>query len=1065
MDENRKKLFKQLRSSYRKYKTHIYYDNYSAIQRLNISRFELKNFYDDKEPYEKKFEEYFIHFTELICSDNFEKYINNLINEMDILSFPKSLKEEKNDFISNYKKPSTDVSKIHYFIDLPVECHILGVLWILRIGYLIDDELDAHCYGNRLNETLLRRLKSNEFNDFSPFLFNPYYKNYQSWRDNGLNGVNKLLDENQNVIMLSLDFKDYYYRSLINFNVLFEDIYRLKNKSKSDSNIFDDDIDEKLNMFIEKVFKAFSSRFNRLMLSEDNTEKFKIEDQEYENNFMIPLGFLPSLIIANWNLNGFDKSILEKLHPFYYGRYVDDVLIVFGFHENSHINTNLTFEELDSEEFLKKYFTHASENPSNGILKSYSFSDKKEGCEEEIKNEIIFKVFDAYVPYNTDLTYNYKNLEIQKNKLKIYKFYHNCPDSIIKNFKTEIFKNSSEFRMMHDSSSILADIEKNIYKIDYDDSINKLNDIKEVRISKYEISKLLSRLNLLSKHIDGNLDEETINKVLNAFNGYILNYMILWEKIFYLLLINDKLKELMLFINKIINLIEGITFSEGNMDFFIKNESSRQIDNGAEILNLKKSLINFLYSSIVRALSLKSVHFNEFEDIFNNLNEKFSELDDNNLFETFYQDISSYIFSLMYNNNLMKYPLHNNNKIFEKLILSDKNISYNFIQCKNQSSDYFNGLYPRFIKLNEFIFHEINNQLFKEGEDETFLDEKITISIKNYNEKNFGENNYSSLLFKDLEFECKCHCGEDICPANFNEYDIDFLKLGKDSEKIKIGLLNTELDDKYIVERLKNNPFLKQERLDNIKCLINEAINKKVKLLIMPEMYIPFEWVEELVKVSKDHQIAMIFGVEPIVNKEFVGNYIMASLPFMINNKYHESALVYRLKNHYSPNELKLYKKYHKKPIYPSKSKYNLFIWNNIFISPYYCFEITNINDRSIFKSCCDIITVSEYNKDTKYFNNIAESLSRDLFCYCVKSNTSQYGGTVILQPSSSERKYLVNLKGGNDDYIVTYDLDIKKLRDDAIKNDEFNEDNYFKPKPPGFNKEVVKKRIGIEKV
>ena len=142
--------------------------------------------------------------------------------------------------------------------------------------------------------------------------------------------------------------------------------------------------------------------------------------------------------------------------------------------------------------------------------------------------------------------------------------------------------------------------------------------------------------------------------------------------------------------------------------------------------------------------------------------------------------------------------------------------------------------------------------------------------------------------------------------------------------------------------------------------------------------------------------------------------------------------------------------------------KYYLFNWNNIHISPYYCYEIADIQDRSIFKSQCDIITVSEFNKDVNYFNNIAESLCRDLFCYCIKSNTSEFGGNVILQPSSSKNKYLINLKGGEDDYIVTHNLNIKKLRENAIKNDEYSDDSYFKPKPPGFNKNHVKKRMGL---
>lgn len=1065
MDE-KEILINQLKSAYRKYKSYAYYDNYSSIQREDVARFELEHFYDDEVDFKSKFNEYFKEFAKILCSDEFEDYMLKLINQMEVISFPKILEEDNEGFISNCKKPKNNISKIHYFIDLPVECHILGVLWILRCGYLIDEELDNHCYGNRINENFLKKLNEEEYYDFSTFLFNPYYKNYQSWRDNGLNSVNKLLDDNQNVIMLSLDFKDYFYRSLIDFDVLLDDISRLKDESCKEFTDFDDDIDKKLNFFIENVFKSYSSKFIRSMPFDSNNNKFIITEEYYKNLYMIPLGFLPSLIISNWNLNGFDKSIMEKTHPFYYGRYVDDILMVFGFQENSHTNCSLNFEKLDSEEFLRKYFTPNNLNPLNNILK----------CSDGDKS--IFKVFNVSVSNNMELFHDYRNLEIQKEKLKIYKFYPSCSDAIIKNFRKEIFKNSSEFRMMHDFDSILDDIEENIYKIDYKDSINKLNDIKDVKISKYEISKLLSRLNLSSKNISDFIDEDTMKKVLNAFNSYILEYMILWEKIFVLLYINNQSDKLISLTENIIDLIDNLEVVNSS-DFFLNynndNNShfSKNLYNDEyEVKNLKKSLFKFLYSSLIRTLSLKSFKYEDYKYIFNKLNDYF-EISSNNLEEFVFKDISCYIFSLMYNNSLMKYPLQNNNEIFNDINNLNEKLSYNFIKSQNQGFEIFNGIYPRFIKLNEFIFNEISKELFgnneiniKDNVSKYDVDNYIRSALNYYEIINFNWDSWikrDNSLFKELKFDCKARCDDKCCPKLYEEYDINVLNIGNKVDKIKIGLLNTKLDNKYLKDRLNNNPNLNHERFDKIKKLINESINKKVKLLLMPEMYIPYEWVDEIVKISKDHQMAIIFGVEPIVNGDEVGNYIMASLPFLINDKYYESLLVYRLKNYYSPYELKEYKKYDKDPIECKNNiKYYMFIWNDIYIAPYYCFEIANITDRGIFKGCCDILTVSEFNKDTNYFNNIAESLSRDLFCYCIKSNTSHYGGTVILQPSSSEDKYLVNLKGGKDDYIVTHNLNVKKLREAANENDEYTCESYFKPKPPGFNKHRVRKRMGI---
>lgn len=207
MEKFIKKLENQLKSAYRKYKNHVYYDNYSAIQRFDLAKFEVENFkisfvdkaeYEHNKDFEKAFDDYFSKLAYDLTNDWCNK-IKNIIDNIDVISFPKnveSVNDKKNNIITNFKKSSSDVSKIHYFIDLPVEGHILGVLWILRLGYVLDDKLYKHCYGNRLNEYLLENLKENDNSeeyDFSPFLFQPYYKKYQSWRDDGLDVADNLL--------------------------------------------------------------------------------------------------------------------------------------------------------------------------------------------------------------------------------------------------------------------------------------------------------------------------------------------------------------------------------------------------------------------------------------------------------------------------------------------------------------------------------------------------------------------------------------------------------------------------------------------------------------------------------------------------------------------------------------------------------------------------------------------------------------------------------------------------------------------------------------------------------
>ena len=337
-------------------------------------------------------------------------------------------------------------------------------------GYVLDDRLYKNCYGNRLNKHLLKSFKENDIwhnwhfsNKFDPFLFEPYYKNYQSWRDNALDSVKNLLENDKNAIMISLDFKNYYYASSIDFDLLKKDIKdgeRLIHKNYPSKDQIDIDDYEKVNDiltdFIQKVFEKYHEEFN-------------IQYGKKDLPF-IPLGFLPSMIIANWNLQGFDQAILEDIHPSYYGRYVDDILIVLDSHEKSETYGNQHFKEMESRDIIKKYFTRKGQNPLNTIFKLENEEDDKSSIKvHDINHRIHNKHF------------CYENLEIQSNKVKLYSFSHKYSTAIIDNFKKEIAKNTSEFKLMKDSDKLFGDFEEKLFEIDYVESINKLNDINSVK--------------------------------------------------------------------------------------------------------------------------------------------------------------------------------------------------------------------------------------------------------------------------------------------------------------------------------------------------------------------------------------------------------------------------------------------------------------------------------------------------------------------------------------------------------------------------------------------------------
>ena len=1087
-----KLVYEQLKSAYRKYKTDVYYNKFSAIQRAELAEFEINKFCNAEGVVnEDCANNYFEKITKRLLNDQ-DLFFEELLSKIGIMAFPKKMKdikvkncEESKTIISNFSKESFDVERLYYFISLPVEAHILGILWILREGYILDDVLYKNCYGNRINKLVLEKIKKGEvkgeyYSEFNTFLFEPYFEKYQSWRDKGLTNAEKLIEENHDAIIFSIDLKDYYYRSKINFKNLSNALSCGRKRIYGENQQLDvksSELNNSLTFFIKQIFKKYSDFF--VMKSEHNpSPNYQLP--------MIPLGFAPSLIISNWYLLGFDKAILEDLHPSYYGRYVDDILIVLPSHNKSESFGPQFIENLPPKDIFKKYLSHKDNDLLNSIFspikKNYFLHNKKLTLYCDKHNSTNEGKIDFF----------YENLRIQSDKLKFFIFSHNHSKALIDKFKREIYENSSEFRLMPDTKKLYDDFGADVYSMKYSDSINKLRDIKDFEVSKFQLSKKLSQLIRDSLYETDKKPVTIIKEIISSFDGNTFDFLILWEQFFTYLYINDKLSEFIEQLKKFISYIDNLNCEE---DYLQKNDFNYNKNNDKL---LKKTLFKYLYYVCTRVLSIKQMKKGiNLDKFFNKRYIKsysISDIFDLGTFDNLNhrKEIRNYVSSALINNLLMKNPLSNLDFIYPKLINNINNENeieeYNLLDTKDRffdkekynlennnlpTSSFYNGFcYPRYINFHECTLHSINYIIYNSSNNVVLNSDKyLKWSLGLYNKLNYGipfeseesHRNNNSFFVDKCNFDCENN-GEKCHLLKNNHFVKTPYK--ENVNKIKVGLANINFTNELVEKRLYKHPNLSYKRLELLRNIVNDAIKKQVDILIMPEVYVPYEWVEHLVEASRKKQMAIIFGIEYLINnfqdKEYIGNYIGMALPSVDEqSKHYNCTLAIRLKNHYSPHELNTFKNFDLRPIENenNESKYILCVWRDIHIIPYCCYEIADIHDRSIFKSCADIITVSEFNKDTLYFNNIVESLSRDLFCYCIKSNTSKYGGSSIIQPSDTANRYLLQLKGGDDDYIVTHELNISRLRKRQCKHYTYVDDDYLKPKPPGFDDNIVKKK------
>lgn len=1005
-------MIEYIEKAYKKMKSSVYYDKTQLILRDKVVDFESDNGW--------KLQKRFSEMSELLCGTNEEwnEYKRNLLASINVLVFPKKICCDDNTITMNTSKKSVVLEDVQYFFDCDVEVQILGVLWCLLLGVNIDNSFYEHSYGNRMKKNIIN--KDGMINR-TPYLFQPYFEQYEGWRDKGLDIAQEALKKGNDIIILTLDFTRYFY-SLNVEKKRFDDL--LDEYSPKDSDI-DIEVLRRSHDFIYEVISVYNDKY---------------KGKEGNANLALPIGFFPSCILSNWYLDNFDKAICNRWNPLYYGRYVDDIIIVEKIEKSSDIYLKAEMEALNKEYVLDYYLCNCNAIKSNECTNNTSLLYKTEANER--KNETIYHV-------NTQILNDEKgDITIKNEKVKIFYFKKEYTDALIDCFRKEIARNKSEFRFLPEDEGVLQqDDYSEIYKIKSDDTLNKLRGVDDIELNKFALSKFLGKYLRISTLIDDSRELKFEKEILKIFdNRAIIDNYTTWEKIIEVLVLDNKLEFLVGFVERIIKAIINIRCHEEN-----------------QCINVKKTLLKFLRSSLARPLALSWGGDVEcaIKEIYDFVNSDKSNTEVRELKKYFEKKVFSkcrnnYCKSRMCDKNAIpliidaiidlnakKRTLNDSDKLnlsrFSDCITKAKNLSLERIEYK-----YF----PYTISPQDIEMCLVLNKMLSEdglalSSDSVKKMQQIFVDINGFEIDNNSD--IDVIPYADLEIEKK--------------YKTELIKVGNDKKTaINIAIANTKLYIENFEKVLLDKPDRSYERYLKTVELINIAIKNKVDILILPEAFLPFEWISIIARTCAKIDMAIVVGIEHIKCKNTVYNLTATILPYK-NENYSFSHLNLRNKVHYSPEEKRTIKSYGFK--YNEGENYNLFNWKDIWFPVYCCFELTSIVDRAIFMSLADMLIAVEWNHDVNYYSNIIESLSRDLHCYCIQVNTSDYGDSRIMRPSKTENKDIVRTKGGKNNTILTDHINFDELRKFQVKGYELQKDDKkFKPIPPQFDYKKVRKKI-----
>lgn len=117
------------------------------------------------------------------------------------------------------------------------------------------------------------------------------------------------------------------------------------------------------------------------------------------------------------------------------------------------------------------------------------------------------------------------------------------------------------------------------------------------------------------------------------------------------------------------------------------------------------------------------------------------------------------------------------------------------------------------------------------------------------------------------------------------------------------------------------------------------------------------------------------------------------------------------------------------------------------------CSELQNSKDRIDFQGEVDALMVLAWNRDLETFSALVESSALDIHAYIILVNNRKYGDSRVRSPAKeSFLRDLARLRGGRNDYCVTVEIDIEKLRYFQSRAKRWAKaGDPFKPVPEGF--------------
>ena len=887
-----------------------------------------------------------------------------------------------------------------------VDFHIVSTLWILKVGHKFDNALSQNAYGNRL-----RRDKNGDFNQLSLGSFKPYLKPFQNYRDNGITKIKEALGPEKNILALSTDIAGFYHNLRASF---------------IGNELFISKFDDKLSLTKDE------KKLNRLFVA--SLEEWAKRTPAKTG---IPVGLPASALIANLALSEFDRGIEEQVVPLYYGRYVDDILLVM---ENG--------PDVSSLDDLWNWL----------LVRLEKYGLSKESSKDSIQ-------FQPNYLEGCDIVFS-------DTKTKVFLLSGETGDTFIASIQRQISQRGSEWRELPSLPDSAASVSTRIVAATQVSGENADN-ISKVDLVSLGRAGFAMQLRDFEAY-ERDLAPDDWKEYRHAFFQSIIDHLLVLPKMFELEIYIPRIVRLatscedFAFLRKILDRLSALTVSiTKNCKVHIKSIHDEALPDESE---LDSKWHQHIFSSVFQAIAT-SFPFELSSTGRTSWTKEISPV-----WEEYFHEQSFEYFDLesISDDSVTIAALQT---LHLQLFLFDlAHMPFRFSQLPNElvskrgtpksvSSSYKEDdvIIPHQIESGVSILHA--------WLEEDLSNEKTKINKINglvYPTRPFSISELYFVSGKMLESDD----AEQVVLAtrgftlgkkrpqyiqNGDSQNIKFLDIPKprNEGKISIAVSSWKCEKRHWSASVKKDVISNFDRYQRLVKLVNDVIKNKTKIsyFILPELAIPASWFLRIATKLQKCGISLISGIEYLhANNSIVHHQVWAALThdglgfpsMMVYRQDKQRPAFHEEQNLYKVGGLRLSPK---NPwIVPPILNHGGFRFSLLV-----CSELTNIAYRASLRGRIDALFAPEWNQDIESFNSLVESAALDIHAYIIQCNSRDYGDSRIRAPyKAAYKRDILKVKGGTDDFFVNELIDIEELRK-FQSHFRSPSNGPFKPVPDGF--------------